>query len=164
MNVVGERSKVTNKSPKCKVNLCSFSYPDHPDLKVSTGKSYPNIRPTYSENSAYAYKGIYFFVQRKDSFDEKDNVITYNVERLNIGKGMNAKSGVFTAPKAGIYYFSMFGIKQHAKDDPFILIRVNQQNVALTYSFSREWTSLATAATVQLNQGDQVDLYKEGLD
>ena len=48
---------------------------------------------------------VHFYVQRNQ--DKNDNgAIPYEITILNEGGGMNAGTGVFTAPVAGIYHFS----------------------------------------------------------
>ena len=49
--------------------------------------------------------GIYFYVQSFNQSVGGNGVILFYKERLNIGIGMNLKSGVFTAPKTGTYAF-----------------------------------------------------------
>ncbi len=51
---------------------------------------------------------VHFYVQRRSQFAASNNYfqnIPFQVERLNIGGAMDLTSGVFTAPKAGIYEF-----------------------------------------------------------
>ena len=56
--------------------------------------------------------GVYFYAQVLGIQSIADNgVILFNKERLNIGGGMNIKSGVFTAPKTGTYAFSFSILK-----------------------------------------------------
>jgi len=43
--------------------------------------------------------------------------MVFDVEKLNLGGGMNLASGVFTAPKAGIYAFSFKGPGRGSKND-----------------------------------------------
>ena len=53
---------------------------------------------------------VHFYVQREKSFKTKHTPIPFDVERLNVGGPMNLKSGVFTAPRDGIYSFSFTGL------------------------------------------------------
>ena len=53
---------------------------------------------------------VYFYVQRSTNFDTENVPIPFEVTRLNVGNAMNAASGIFTAPKTGIYFFSFSGL------------------------------------------------------
>lgn len=53
---------------------------------------------------------VHFLVTRNTTLSMPLNgFITFNVEQLNVGGGMNSSSGVFTVPKAGIYEFTFKG-------------------------------------------------------
>jgi hypothetical protein len=54
---------------------------------------------------------VYFHVQRNASYSLNGTTIPFQIERLNVGGGMNITSGIFTAPKSGIYFFSFTGLK-----------------------------------------------------
>lgn len=49
---------------------------------------------------------VYFYVQRKTNFTTWNTPMPFEIEKLNVGGGMNLKTGVFTAPKSGAYFFS----------------------------------------------------------
>jgi len=51
---------------------------------------------------------VHFFVTRSSIWSKAGNM-TFEKEYLNLGGGMNLASGVFTAPKAGIYAFTFKG-------------------------------------------------------
>ena len=93
----------------------------------------------------------------------KDSVISFELETVNVGSAMNLESGIFTAPKSGIFYFSFTVIKE--KNDRFwhsIYLRKNKEIVgtALAPGFAG-WYTTAVSSTLKLNEGDKIDLYKK---
>ena len=63
--------------------------------------------------------------------------------------------------KAGIYHFFVSGVKSNDNDkDVFVMIRVNENQIATGYS-NAPWQTFATAITViHLNKDDTVDVFK----
>ena len=115
--------------------------------------------------------GVYFHVQMSGDDKNKlkkwtsmNGVMRYfNIERMNIGKAMNMSTGVFKAPKAGIYYFFVSLIKGQEHPQLIVHIRVNGQNLAdaRVWSQTSAWAFGSTQARTKLKKGDKVDLYKE---
>lgn len=109
---------------------------------------------------------VYFYVQ-KNSFTTVPGVITFEVARLNIGNAMNIKTGIFTAPKSGIYFFLFSGLKEINSNGGRLEIRLQINgsfNVALAW-FSGATTSTSGInfggglhSTLHLNAGDTVAL------
>jgi hypothetical protein len=57
---------------------------------------------------------ISFIVARSLPFTSNYRTrITFDIEKQNKGKGMDLKTGVFSAPQSGVYYFSFFGLAGH---------------------------------------------------
>ena len=52
---------------------------------------------------------VHFYVQRNSSFSTKSTPIPFDLARVNEGNAMNLTSGIFTAPRPGIYFFSFTG-------------------------------------------------------
>ena len=53
---------------------------------------------------------VYFYVQKDRRFDKINTPVPFDIETSNVGNAMNLQSGVFTAPRNGIYFFSISGI------------------------------------------------------
>nr|CAH0102064.1 unnamed protein product [Daphnia galeata] len=60
-------------------------------------------------------QSVNFYVQRNGPFNETGVSIPFNVERVNVGKAMELTSGIFTAPRTGIYFFSFSGMASFPK-------------------------------------------------
>ncbi|XP_046646354.1 uncharacterized protein LOC124336548 [Daphnia pulicaria] len=52
---------------------------------------------------------VHFYVQRNDSFSTIGSAIPFNLALVNEGNAMDLASGIFTAPRPGIYFFSFAG-------------------------------------------------------
>ena len=48
---------------------------------------------------------VYFHVQRNETYNFNGTTIPVQIEKLNVGGGMNITSGILTAPKSGILFF-----------------------------------------------------------
>jgi hypothetical protein len=53
---------------------------------------------------------VHFYVQRNDSFSTEYTPIPYDLAVVNEGNAMDMTSGIFTAPRPGIYFFSFTGL------------------------------------------------------
>ena len=107
--------------------------------------------------------GIYFYVQRGNGPTARDGVIRFHKAQLNIGKAMNLSTGVFTAPKAGVYHFS-FSIEKEGKSflDAFhIYLRVNGVKRGVAALSQGPFSAPATMQSAfKLKKGDRIDLWK----
>lgn len=115
---------------------------------------------------------VYFYMQRRSSFSSITNLgkpVTFEVERLNIGGAMNAATGIFTAPKAGVYHFTFtavqIGSNPQANHALSIFLNVNAKwpygrvGYAYCWPFSNSTTVPAIlTATLKLKAKDTVSL------
>lgn len=49
---------------------------------------------------------VYFYVRKNKSFAVKNTPIPFEVAQVNIGESMNIATGIFTAPRSGVYFFT----------------------------------------------------------
>ena len=72
---------------------------------------------------------------------------------------MNATSGIFTAPKPGIYFFSFSGIgSQKSATLPQLYLNGNLIGSGLADDQADDYPTFTIQSTLQLNAGDQVSL------
>ena len=100
---------------------------------------------------------VQFYVQRTSSYSTVETVIPWQVTRLNLGNAMNVGSGVFTAPKGGVYHFHFTGYATSTSQNPEI--RVNGESIG--QSFCRDGTC-TMHSTVELKESDTVAVFLRG--
>ena len=85
--------------------------------------------------------------------------VPFEVEELNIGGAMNKGSGKFTAPKNGIYFFSLSGLAYFSASGSFHLALYLNNNVvgrAFSDHTNGGYGTFALQSTLSLKAGDQV--------
>lgn len=110
-----------------------------------------------------ARKDVYFYVQRNNKVPNSHGIVRFNMKTLIIGGGMNITSGVFIAPKSGIYQFNFFGLKK-ALDLEQLIVYLRHNSIRVSGSSTAHGTVMfpvAIHATLKLKRGDRVDIYKE---
>jgi len=110
--------------------------------------------------------GVYFYVQRNTAIGDTNQpqVVRFNIERLNIGRAMNMATGVFTAPKPGIYQFA-FSLLKDAYTMGFIQVHLRFNNktiIGKAFSGNGFYSSLVSFQSVlRLKKGDSIHLFKK---
>lgn len=107
---------------------------------------------------------VYFYVQRRHSFDKTNTPIPFEFERLNIGEAMNLTSGKFTAPRNGIYSFSFIGLAyfpaSSSNHELSVKLYLNNNYIARGYAdelgTGYQHDSLSLESTLNLQAGDQI--------
>ncbi len=86
----------------------------------------------------------------------------YDHQVLNVGRAMDLKTGVFTAPKAGIYTFAFSMVKNGFNVEYLdIFLRVNGKKVGHSWAGKGLFSApAAMQSTLKLKKGDRVDLLK----
>ncbi|XP_046456942.1 uncharacterized protein LOC124204007 isoform X2 [Daphnia pulex] len=107
---------------------------------------------------------VHFYVQRNSSFYNESTPIPYNLAVVNEGNAMNLTSGIFTAPRPGIYFFSFAGVAR-LKDssDVYFYSRLYLNGNRIGSSHIREdngpvdqHSVVTLQSTLNLKKGDQL--------
>jgi hypothetical protein len=103
----------------------------------------------------------YFYVQNTGRFSTSGVPIPFGLERLNIGGAMNIKTGKFSAPRKGVYFFAFSGVSVINSApgwlDAGLMVNSVQIGRAHSDSFAgKEWETLTLQSTIELKAGDSV--------
>ena len=108
--------------------------------------------------------GVYFYVQAfgNQSIVGRNNILRFDFERLNVGGGMNLKSGVFVAPKTGTYAFQFSILKNgYNLNSLDIFLRLNGTRIGYSaVSVTLMVVPTTMQSTLKLKRGDRIDLQK----
>jgi len=109
---------------------------------------------------------VHFFVVRTTNWSIA-GTMPFEKEYLNLGGGMNLASGVFTAPKPGIYAFNFvgtgFGSGSSYAGFGFVYLQRNGADVAIGFSDILGATAgtratVSVHGTLKLNKGDTITI------
>lgn len=110
---------------------------------------------------------VYFYVNRNSHLPTANVSITYESARVNVGGGMNAATGKFTAPRTGIYFFSFSAVAAFPASSTLLEFSVglylNGTLIGASYvedanidSVNHHDCPFSLQSTVSLNKGDQI--------
>jgi len=99
---------------------------------------------------------VYFYVQKDKPGKIDPNPVTYDVERLNIGKAMDMKTGVFTAPIDGNYFFTFSCVSE---DGGTLRVQLKVNDKLVGSGVAHELNNSATIQSMlTLVKGDKVTI------
>ncbi|XP_046642472.1 uncharacterized protein LOC124327568 isoform X2 [Daphnia pulicaria] len=135
--------------------LCDFrKQPNDPSFQTFIGYAEIKSSPTY------------FYVQKNRSFDKKNTPLPFEVAQVNIGGAMDLPSGKFTAPRAGIYFFSFSGLVQFPESSTLVFsygarLLLNGKEVGRGWveeanTKATQNSPLTLQSTLNLQAGDKV--------
>jgi len=82
-------------------------------------------------------------------------VVKFEDARVNRGQGYDPSTGVFTAPRKGLYHISclILGMKGHV-----VHYQLNKNDAVYTYGYSTkgEYISSTISSLVEMKKGDRV--------
>jgi hypothetical protein len=90
--------------------------------------------------------------------------IPFELARVNEGNAMNLTSGIFTAPRPGIYFFSFTGVARLGSSggvDFYSYLYLNGNKIVSSYVLERntpvdQLSPFTLQSTLNLKKGDQV--------
>ena len=108
---------------------------------------------------------VHFYVQRSNLFDTESTPIPFDLERVNVGNAMALTTGIFTAPRPGIYFFSFTGLAHFSASNfkvnlgvSLILngVRIGSGWVEEANTVAAQLLPLTIQSTLNLKKGDKV--------
>lgn len=101
---------------------------------------------------------VHFYVERSTSFSEQMASITFDIERVNEGNAMNLDTGIFIAPKLGVYSFDFSAVSSSTESESNVVLFVNNSPKGSTMSNYPGEATVNLPSMWRLNRGDQVTL------
>ena len=106
---------------------------------------------------------IYFDAFRTEDYElGGEEYLTFSGTKSNLGGGMDAKSGVFTAPQCGAYMFTIH-ICTHDMKKGLLSLRCNGNELASFYDQNHDSnhknSMVGQSVVVEVGQGDKIQVY-----
>ncbi|KAI9559378.1 neurexin IV [Daphnia sinensis] len=114
----------------------------------------------------------YFYVQRSERFSKVNTSIPFDVALVNIGNAMNLTTGIFTAPRAGTYFFSFTGLAEFPTFSSLLYLGIdlylNDNLIGRGFvedanTTAGQFSPVTLQSTLNLQPGDQVWLEIDSL-
>ena len=110
---------------------------------------------------------VHFYVQRSSNFNTTLTPIPYDLARVNEGNAMNLTTGVFTAPRTRIYFFSFTGLECFPSSEKVLGVGLYVNGVYFASNFVEKYGTyvfgshssknvLTLQSTLSLKLGDKV--------
>lgn len=120
-----------------------------------------HIEIRYGSIDIHSTPRIFFYVQKKQGFNQENSIITFEKDIFNVGDAMKSKTGIFKAPQNGTYYFSFVGIQSSDPIPLVVQLRKNNIVIGLTMGVTKGGSYTTTLTSIlKLKENDTVDLYK----
>jgi len=107
-------------------------------------------------------EGVHFYVHQRCIKHKTKGIVVFDWVKINVGNGYNFSTGVFVAPKPGLYQFMFNAIKEDLTMDRLaIYLRVNDVGKGETATPTGIFSyPVSLHAMLKLKKGDRVDMYK----
>jgi hypothetical protein len=109
---------------------------------------------------------VHFYVTRNSSFSTTGTPIPFDLARVNEGNAMDLTSGIFTAPRPGIYFFSFTGMAAFPSSSSSYValgvslflngVKIGTGRVEEANTVDNQWSPLTLQLTLNLKKNDQV--------
>ena len=109
---------------------------------------------------------VHFYAQRNSPFTTTKTPIPFQLTRWNEGNAMDLQTGIFTAPRPGVYFFSFTGLAQfQASSSSRVYLAVGlylnggligRGYVTESKTVAYQWSPLTLQSTLDLKKSDQV--------
>jgi hypothetical protein len=107
---------------------------------------------------------VHFYVQRNSSFSDEFTPVPFDLARVNEGNAMDLASGIFTAPRSGIYFFFFAGTARLSfsfSAEFYSFLYLNGNIIGSSHLHEKnnpinQWSPLTLQSTLNLKKGDQL--------